>query len=142
MSRKSPLPLALVLALSLAPGCRALGRGGQGFYEVSAGLFTPNPVAFVPFYGGLGVGLIAGSPLLLLSWPLAALFGPPLEGQWGLAARLAPALALGVAVGDLLALPFWPFGLPFEPERPEPQPDRTTPAPSQGPGLAGEPRSD
>ena len=129
---------AVVLALALAPGCRALGRGAQGFYEASAGLFTPNPAAFLPFYGGLGLGMLAASPLLLLSWPLAALFGPSADGQWGLAARLAPALAVGVLTGDLLALPFWPFGLPFEPDQPVARPD----PPTSGAGLAGEPRND
>lgn len=129
------LGLVLAVALALAPGCRALGRGAQRGYEGSAWLFTPNPVAIGPFYGGLGLGLLAGAPLLLLSWPLAALVGPPFEAQHGLAARIAPALALGVVTGTLLALPFWPFGLPFEPDAPEAQPDGPR---RQGPGLAGE----
>lgn len=118
----------LALSLAAAPGCRALGRDAQGFYEASAGAFIQNPATFAPFHLGLGVGILAGAPLLLFSWPLAALFGPPLDGGYGIAARVAPALALGTLTGDLLSLPFWPFGLPFEPDAPaarrEPRPDR------------------
>ncbi|MCO5166872.1 MAG: hypothetical protein M9894_10960 [Planctomycetes bacterium] len=126
--------LLLAVGLALAPGCQALGRGAQGFYEASADVFTPNPVAVVPFYVGTGLGMIVASPLALLSWPLAALFGPEVDQAYGVAARLAPALALGVLVGDLLAAPFWPFGLPFTPDPPEAVPD-----PRPGPPLVGTP---
>lgn len=114
---------ALALALAAAPGCRAVGRDAQAFYEASAGAFIRNPATFVPFHLGLGVGFVVGAPLLLVSWPLAALFGPSFDGGYAIAARLAPSLALGTLVGDLLSLPFWPFGLPFEPDSPVP-PDR------------------
>lgn len=92
-----------------------------GAYEASARAFTPNPAAFIPFHVGLALGVLAGSPLLLISWPLAAALGPGGSESEGLASRLAPALALGLVVGDLLALPFWPFGLPFEPDDLEPE---------------------
>lgn len=125
------------MALALAPGCRALGSGAQGFYEGSAGVFTPNPASIVPFYAGFGLGFVVGAPLVLLSWPLAALAGPRDDGSFGLASRLAPALFFGAAVGDLLAAPFWPFGLPFEPDAPRAVPVAT---PATGDGLAGQPR--
>lgn len=126
--------LALAVGLAAAPGCRALGRDTQGFYEASAGAFIQNPATFVPFHLGLGVGIVAGAPLLLVSWPLAALFGPTFDGGYAISARVAPALALGTLVGDLLSLPFWPFGLPFEPDAPTARPERTSDE-----RLAGEP---
>lgn len=130
--------LALASLLALAPGCRALGQGAQLYYEASAGVFTPNPAAIVPFYAGFGLGFLVGAPLLLVSWPLAALAGPRDDGSYGVASRLAPALAVGATVGDLLAAPFWPFGLPFEPD--EVQATPAAPAPAPGDGLAGQPR--
>lgn len=137
LTRRQATGAALCLWLLLAPGCRAVGRGAQVFYEASATLFTPNPAAVVPFYAGFGLGFLAGAPLVLVSWPLAALTGPRDDGAYGLAARLAPALAVGATVGDLLAAPFWPFGLPFEPEAV--RGTRATP-PAPGAGLAGQPR--
>lgn len=130
--------LALTAALAAAPGCRALGRDAQGFYEVSAGAFIQNPATFVPFHLGLGVGILVGAPLLLLSWPLAALFGPPFEGGYGIASRVAPALALGTLTGDVLSAPFWVFGLPFEPDAPAARGDRRPDRAPEG-GLASEP---
>lgn len=127
--------LALVAALALAPGCRALGRGAQAFYEASADVFTPNPVAVIPFYAGVGLGAVVGAPLVLLSWPLAALVGPDVDHAYGVSARIAPTLALAVLVGDVLAAPFWPFGLPFTPDPPEAVPD-----PRPGPPLVGSPQ--
>jgi hypothetical protein len=53
------------------------------------------------------------------------------------ASRIAPALLLGTTVGDLLAAPFWPWGLPFEPEAAQAAPP---PSPGAGAGLAGQPR--
>lgn len=100
-------------------------------------MFTPNPAAIVPFYAGFGLGFLVGAPLLLISWPLSALAGPRDDGSFGVAARVAPALLLGTAVGDLLAAPFWPFGLPFEPDGVRPT---GGPAASEGDGLAGKPR--
>lgn len=134
------LVVGLVVGLVVTPGCRALGGGAQTLYEGSAGAFTPNPAAIVPFYAGFGLGFLAGAPLLLLSWPLAALAGPRDDGRYGVAARLAPALALGALTGDVLAAPFWPFGLPFEPEPARATPDGRSPRSPAGDGLAGDPR--
>lgn len=115
-----------------------MGSGAQRFYEGSAGVFTPNPAAILPFYAGFGLGFLASAPLLLLSWPLAALAGPRDDGAYGVASRLAPALLVGSAVGDLLAAPFWPLGLPFEPDAARAVP-AAAPATSPGEGLAGQP---
>jgi hypothetical protein len=120
---------ALALVVGLAPGCRTVARGAGGFYDVAADVFAPNPATIWPFFGGLGLGFVAGLPLCLLTWPCALVAAH--EDDLALAS-LAPAVALGTFVGGLLAAPLWPFGVAFEPDEP-------APLPGPGPGEATPP---
>lgn len=109
--------LAGLMVLTNLTGCVALGDAGRGTYDLGGEVFPPNPAAIVPYFVGLGLGAIASSPLLLLTWPGALLFYPE-DGEkdgkiWS---SIYPATFLGTTVGALLSLPFYPFGLPFTPE--------------------------
>lgn len=108
-------------AVVAGPGCRATGETVDGLFTGASAAFTPNPVSVWAFYGGLGLGFLAGAPLLLVSWPLAAVGGDPDDPFHG-DAVLAPALGLGVAAGALLGAPLYPFGWPWVPDEPPPPP--------------------
>lgn len=99
--------------------------------SAGARTFVPNPVAGPPWGLGLGLGFVAGLPLVLLGAPLALVFAD--DGD-GVAAALAPSMALGAGVGALLALPVWPLGLPFVPDPPPPPPPEP---PAQAPRAPG-----
>lgn len=109
-------PLLIILALSatLSSGCASVGRGGKATYEWSAATFTENPASIAPSFVGLGVGAIAASPLLLLSWPGTAIALPADADDedriWG---TLAPLGYVGGALSTVLGGIFYPFGIPF-----------------------------
>lgn len=134
--------VALALALAVAPGgCRATGVAAADFFAWGSSAFAPNPVASVPFHGGLAIGFVAGLPLCLISWPLAALLYPEGdEGEFYRSAALAPSLFLGTFVGTVLAAPLSPLGLPFVPDEPPPPPGPARPEPETPP--AEEPKPD
>lgn len=113
------MALLLVLTLALGPGCRSLGQLGWDGYSWSNEAFAPNPVAEVPFFAGVVLGVIVGLPLCILSGPLAVFAYPREDGdEFFLSAALLPSLTLGTFFGTALATPFYPFGIPFLPEDP------------------------
>lgn len=132
------LGLALVVVVGLGPGCRAVARGVGGLYDGAADVFAPNPATIWPFFGGLGLGFVAGLPLCLLTWPCAALAAH--EDDVPLVA-LAPAVALGTFVGALLAAPLWPLGAGLEPDEPVPLPG-PEPGAATPPAPPAEPQGD
>jgi hypothetical protein len=105
-----------------------VGQAADGGYEATAACFAPNPVAAWGFFGGFGLGFVVGLPLCLISWPLTALAYPADEDAFRGAASVSPALGLGALTGTLLALPLFPFGIPFTPDEPLPETDGARPA--------------
>lgn len=134
-SRSRLVGLALALALSLSPGCRATGEAANGYFEWGGRTFTTNPGSVAFYFVGFGVFYVAGLPLDLFSW-IATLVGwPDGAGEDYQASALAPSIFLGVTGGALLGAPFFPFGLPWWIGSDDDEPAKSRPAapPGQAP---------
>jgi hypothetical protein len=95
-------------------GCVSTGRASHAGFDWSGEVFPANPVSVVPYFTGVVLGAIAGSPLLLISWPATAI-GYPEDGDeedeiWS---TLSPVGFTGTGFGTLLGGLFYPFGMPF-----------------------------
>ena len=109
--------LLLVMPLALGgAGCASLALGARDFNTWSGDTLGGNYVSFAPFtVGWVAVGL-ASLPLLVLSAPLTELFysdhplDPSLERVDG---YMVPFNLMSGVGGSLVALPFYPLGLPF-----------------------------
>ena len=105
--------------MSLGPGCHSMGSLGYDSYAWGNQTFAPNPVAEIPFFTGMVLGIIAGLPLCILSAPMALIGYPSEDGdEFFISSALFPSVTLGSLVGTVLAAPFYPFGIPLLPDDP------------------------
>lgn len=137
MNARKLVCLVLVLAVLVAmPGCVATGKTAYSYFNWAGETFTANPVSMVPFTLGLVVFFIAGLPLCIISWPISAIAYPTAEKKADpepyYAACAAPAFFLGTSGGVLLGSIFYPFGIPFLPDKAEKDAWENEPAP-EGP---------
>ncbi len=120
MGPRRLLCVILILAVLLGTGCPSVGRTAHRYFDWGGETFSPNPVAVFPYIFGLIVFFIAGLPLDVISWPIAAVVYDDAEkqsdeGRYWFAAG-SPSIFLGTSGGVLLAAPFYPFGIPFIPD--------------------------
>jgi len=126
----------LILAASLGlAGCRATGRGTNAYFDWGGRVFTTNPISMVPYFIGFVSFFVAGLPLDLFTWIGTEIAWPDGAGEDYQGAVLAPSICMGTTGGTILALPFFPFGLPWwNPDRDDSEsPTQAAAAPDKQP---------
>jgi hypothetical protein len=130
-------PLALAVALALAPGCRATGETANGYFDWGGRVFTTNPGSVAPYFVGFGLFYIAALPIDLFTWIATAIAWPSGSGEDYQGSALAPSIFLGTTGGVILGAPFFPLGLPWwSPEEAETSPKPAATADAKTPPAA------